>query len=91
MLKVLLVNPPRSAKVLGLEEDKLGILYLASVLLANGIDAAVYDAQVENNSLNELRDLIKSYRPSIVGITITTTVSVIFNSQDIGIAIITTC
>ncbi len=72
MLKVLLVNPPRSAKVLGLEEDKLGILYLASVLLANSIDAAVYDAQVENNSLNELKDLIKSYRPSIVGITTTT-------------------
>lgn len=72
LFKVLLVNPPRTTKALGLEEDKLGLLYLASMLKTNNIDAAVYDAQIENNSMDELKDIIKKYGPSMVGITTTT-------------------
>jgi len=71
-MKVLLVNPPRTTKVSGMGEDKLGLLYIASVVRDKGIDVRMYDSQAEHNSFRELKDILKEYKPDIVGITIAT-------------------
>ena len=70
-MRALLVYPPRSTNVLGMGEDKLGLLYMAAVLRNNGIDVRVYD-EGERNSFKGLKALLKEYRPTIVGISIST-------------------
>jgi len=55
-----------------MEEDKLGLLYIAAVLRSNNIDVKMYDSQIENNSFNELRDLLREYKPDIIGIAVST-------------------
>ncbi|NQS89476.1 radical SAM protein [Patescibacteria group bacterium] len=71
MIKVLLVYPPRLAGG-RLEEDKLGLLYMAAFLRLNNVDVAVYDSQLEQNSFRELIRLLKRYKPDIIGVSVST-------------------
>ncbi|OGW74691.1 MAG: hypothetical protein A2Z72_05460 [Omnitrophica bacterium RBG_13_46_9] len=71
-MRVLLIDPPRSTKALGLGEDKLGLLYMAAILREKNIDVRVYDAHIENNPFKDLKSLLKKYKPTIVGISIYT-------------------
>ncbi|NQS89477.1 hypothetical protein HQ584_06795, partial [Patescibacteria group bacterium] len=52
-------------------EDKLGLLYMASVLRNNNIDVRVYD-EGERNSFKGLKKILKEYTPDIVGVSIST-------------------
>lgn len=70
-MKVLLAYPPRSTKVLGMGEDKLGLLYMAAVLRQNDIDVMVYD-ESGYNTFSGLKKILKSYRPDIFGVSIST-------------------
>jgi len=70
-MKVLLIYPPRSTKVLGMAEDKLGLLYMAAVLRQNGVDTRIYD-ECEHSTFKGLAHAIREYKPTIVGISIST-------------------
>jgi len=78
-MKVVLVNPPAEntlqtevPEVLESERGHnppLGILYLASSLLAAGHEVEVVDAQVEGLDYPRLKDAIAKARPQLVGVT----------------------
>ncbi|NQT22869.1 MAG: radical SAM protein [Candidatus Omnitrophica bacterium] len=70
-MKTLLVYPPRSTPVLGMGEDKLGLLYMAAVLRENNVEVQVYD-KAEHSTFADLKKVIMAYRPEIVGVSIST-------------------
>jgi len=49
----------------------LGLLYIASSLLKNGIDVHVLDFNTSKINLEESIELIKTYNPKVIGITAT--------------------
>jgi len=76
-MRVLLVNPDyeierymgRHFGRMGWVMPPMGLLYLAAQLEAEGIEVAVYDAQVDERSLD---DALTEFEPAIVGITCAT-------------------
>lgn len=74
--RILLVNPPQ-----GLDEvmgqagrfvarwEPLGLLYIAAVLLENGYDVQVLDAEADPHSLDDILRTVEAYDPAVVGIT----------------------
>ena len=74
--KVLLVNPSfdleshfgRLAKA-GPSLLPVGSTYLAAVLENSGIDVSIWDGQVEPAGLDSLEEALRSFRPTVVGIT----------------------
>lgn len=74
--RVLLVNPPQDLKeVMGEAStfvsrwEPLGLLYIASVLMRNGFDVQVIDAEADPHTVDELFEIVQSYDPAVVGIT----------------------
>ncbi|MEX1309669.1 MAG: radical SAM protein [Candidatus Sulfomarinibacteraceae bacterium] len=76
-MRVLLVNPDyeierymgRHFGRMGWVMPPMGLLYLAAQLEAEGVEVAVYDAQVDERSLDEA---LGGFEPAIVGITCAT-------------------
>ena len=76
-MRVLLVNPDyeierymgRHFGRMGWVMPPMGLLYLAAQLEAEGLEVAVYDAQVDERSLDEA---LGGFEPAIVGITCAT-------------------
>ena len=76
-MRVLLVNPDyeierymgRHFGRMGWVMPPMGLLYLAAQLESEGIEVAVYDAQVDERSLD---DALTEFEPAIVGITCAT-------------------
>jgi len=76
-MKVLLINPDyeierymgRHFGRMGWVMPPMGLLYLAAQLEAEGVKVAVYDAQVDERSLDEA---LGEFEPAIVGITCAT-------------------
>jgi anaerobic magnesium-protoporphyrin IX monomethyl ester cyclase len=64
--KILLINPPESGRG-EYSTPPLGILYIAGMLKANGIDVDIIDGYIAGWA--GIEEKIKSYRPAIVGIT----------------------
>jgi radical SAM superfamily enzyme YgiQ (UPF0313 family) len=50
----------------------LGLLYLSAVLLKDGHDVSIIDADIVNLDLNEIKQQIQTQRPDLVGITMNT-------------------
>ena len=50
----------------------MGLLYISSVLLKNKHDVSIIDADIDDFSLDDIRDKITLERPQIVGITMNT-------------------
>lgn len=73
MAEVYLINPPiyyekGSPVVLDVSYPPLGILYLASVLVREGIAVKVIDVGAEKQRLQQTIDLIRRENPGVVGI-----------------------
>lgn len=75
-MKILLINPPNNLnRVLGNAKvfigafEPMGLLYIAAILENNGHEVKVLDAFLENYDLKQIGDIIKEYRPEVVGIT----------------------
>ena len=79
-MKILLINPPdyneittqvsRYVSESSSMQPPLGLMYIASVLLANGFnEVKIIDSQANKLSYNELESLILNESPDIVGMT----------------------
>nr|MBA3532485.1 cobalamin B12-binding domain-containing protein [Ardenticatenales bacterium] len=68
-MRVLLVNPKFRLPIDTRTTPHLGLAYLGAVTLAHGDECQIYDADVETEPLAEV---LKSFRPEIVGITANT-------------------
>ncbi|MFA5319830.1 MAG: radical SAM protein [Candidatus Omnitrophota bacterium] len=83
--RLLLINAPSDKKVFFAAQAPVGILSIAACLQRAGFAAAVADLNVSGNWQADLRRLLNSYRPGVVGIS-----SVFSNRGDcLGIASIT--
>jgi len=79
MPKLILVNPPLSAKArygglagVGNRLPNLGLAYLAAFLRQEGIDVAIIDAAALGLSVTDTAAAIAAYRPAVCGLTATT-------------------
>ena len=71
--KALFIVPPaRVNKSNSTYYPPLGILYIAATLEANGIEADVFDASVDNPPNVRILDEIRRRRPQMIGLTCTT-------------------
>jgi magnesium-protoporphyrin IX monomethyl ester (oxidative) cyclase len=74
--RVLLINPPQDLKeVMGragkfvTRWEPLGLLYIAAVLIENGYDVCVLDAEADPHTPDEVLNAVGAYDPAVVGIT----------------------
>ena len=74
--RVLLINPPQDLKQIMGQAGKfvsrwepLGLLYMAAVLLDNGFDVQVLDAEADPHDVAGILNVIDAYDPAVVGIT----------------------
>ncbi|MGB2986213.1 MAG: radical SAM protein [Phycisphaerae bacterium] len=74
--RVLLVTPPHDlGRVMGhtgkllARWEPLGLLYIAAVLLENGYDVQVIDAEGDPHTLDDMLRAVEAYDPAIIGIT----------------------
>ena len=68
--RVLLINPPTEyAAKLDVLQPPLGLGYLASSLEADDVHVRILDLLAENTLQNRVSEVVKEYRPHIVGIT----------------------
>ncbi len=73
MTKILFINPnTRYLNSLLTVFPPQGILYISSVLLKNGFEVRVIDADIDNLSHDDIMSGIREYRPDIIGITMNT-------------------
>ena len=73
MTKILFINPnTRYLNALLTVFPPQGILYISSVLLINGYEVKVVDADIDNLSHDDVLSVIREYRPDIIGITMNT-------------------
>lgn len=94
-MKVLLILPPaleiaygkyREAAKLGAQpQTPLGICYIAAVLEKAGNEVKLVDSDIEGLSLSGLLDVIREYKPEVIGLTATTPVYSVANSLLIAI------
>ncbi|MCK5487180.1 MAG: cobalamin-dependent protein, partial [Desulfobacterales bacterium] len=72
-IKIILINPnTRYMGGLFTVHPPMGLLYISSVLLKNKHDVSIIDADIDDFSLDDIRDKITLERPQIVGITMNT-------------------
>ncbi len=74
-LRILLISPPTDSAIkrtLGVSGPPLGLAYLASVVREEGHEVRIADSLTEDYTFDDLRKVIKSYYPDVVGITATT-------------------
>jgi radical SAM superfamily enzyme YgiQ (UPF0313 family) len=74
MVKVIFINPNTRSyhNVLLTVLPPLGILSISSVLLKNGIDVKVIDADIHNYTHEDILRELQYFNPDIIGITMTT-------------------
>jgi anaerobic magnesium-protoporphyrin IX monomethyl ester cyclase len=73
MMRILFINPnTRYLNALLTVFPPQGILYISAVLLKNGFDIKVIDADIENLSHEDILSVIRDFHPHIIGITMNT-------------------
>ncbi|MFA6142117.1 MAG: radical SAM protein [Candidatus Omnitrophota bacterium] len=81
-MRVLFIQPPwgdvysnfKSAAKLGNAYPPLGVCYLSAILKKRGIETMIIDAEMNNNSLEECRDLAVAYKPDYICISSTSSI-----------------
>ena len=78
--KILLLNPPSTLKEeykrfkeLGNIQQPLGLAYLGAVLEQSGREVKIIDPKPLNFTINDVLNLIKKFKPDIIGISSSTT------------------
>ncbi|MGB2986214.1 MAG: radical SAM protein [Phycisphaerae bacterium] len=74
--RVLLISPPQDlTEVMGragrfvTRWEPLGLLYIAAVLIENGYDVHILDAEADPHTMDEILGAVETYDPAVVGIT----------------------